>query len=221
MTGFLALPRDNLLAYVARQLDGLFPDGDKNVAACIDAVLDEAVDRLCFCASRTRYWRDQQFHPLHSDMNTAFLYYLANTLHRNGGDQTLCTKIFYLNKALNGFHCLYDAELPDIFFIAHSVGIVLGRLRYPRYLVLCQGTTIGMNKGEKPVLEEGIILYPGSSIAGRCRVGARTVLAINTAIVDRDSPGDCIVSSDGGELAFRTPKRDLFTDYFTEKIPRA
>lgn len=214
MTNFLSIRRDVLLTYVARQLDNFFPDGECDLAEKLDPALDEALARLEYCASQTQYWKEKGFHPLHSDMNTAFLYLLANTLYRNGGDGRLCTKLFYLNKALNGFHCLYNAELPDIFFIAHSVGIVLGRMAYPRYFVMCQGTTVGMSNGHKPVLDEGVIMLPGSSIAGRCRIGRRTILAPKTTIVDRDTPGDCIVTNIGSRLAFRALKRDVFDEYF-------
>jgi serine O-acetyltransferase len=208
---------DSLVTFIAKQLDHLFPDDEPDVVEKMRPNLHEAMDRFLFCASKARYWKDVEFSPLHSDMNATFLYFLANTLYRNGAAPQICTKLFYLNKALNGFHCLYDVEMPDVFFIAHSVGIVLGRLKYPPYLVLCQGTTIGISNSHRPTFDEGLIMLPGSSIAGRCHIGAWTILSPNSTLIDKDSPGNCIVSSEGGATTIRAPKRDVFAEYFVDR----
>ncbi|MBX6323993.1 MAG: hypothetical protein IRY94_19420 [Rhodospirillaceae bacterium] len=154
-------------------------------------------------------WTPGRFHHLHSEQNTIFLYYLANTIWRNGGDTAVATKLFYLNKALNGFHCFYDTELPRRFFVGHSVGIVLVRLAYPEHLVLYQGCTVGRSHRGSPELGEGLVMYPGSAIVGACRVGPRTVLAQGASLIDTDVPGDCVVLPGGsrGRPVIRPARR--------------
>src|SRR4029453_6117493 len=99
--------RDQLLGYLTRQLDNFFPDGAPGVREALGADLDEALDRLGVCIAAVRMWAPGRFNYLHSEQNTIFLYYLANTIWRNRADERVCTKLFYLNKALNGFHCFY------------------------------------------------------------------------------------------------------------------
>ena len=127
--------RDSLPRYVERQLANLFPDGAPGVREAIDAHLDEALARLERCIGAVRMWREGEFDCLHSSQYTTFLYYLANTLWRNGADPRVCTKLFLLNKALNGIDCFYEIELPEVFFIGHSVGIVLAKASYGEHLV--------------------------------------------------------------------------------------
>jgi serine O-acetyltransferase len=143
-----------------------------------------------------------------------FLYFLANSVWRGKGDERVCTKLFYLNKALNGIDCFYKIKMPDIWFIGHSVGIVFADASYSNYLVAYQNSTVGKNHGAAPKFGEGVVLYPNSAIIGNCTIGPRTFLAQGQSIVDQDTPGDCTVFSDGGRLIFRKPSRNLLEDFF-------
>ena len=200
--------------YVARQVDALYPDDRGDTYKLIMRDIEEALARLNFCMDHAKAWRGSEFHPLHSEKNAVFLYYLANTIWRNRKDTNICEKLFYLNKTLNGFHCFYEAIMPDIFFIGHSLAIVLVNMIYPRYLVLYQGTTVGKNHGKAPIIEEGVVLYPGSSIIGACHIGARSYISLNTSIVNRDTPGNCLVFSSGDQLVFKSPGHDILSDFF-------
>ena len=206
--------RQDLADYLAAQLDNFFPDRLADVRAVIDKDLDEALDRLCRCINAAALWRENEFHYLHSEQNAVFLYYLANTIWRNAPNDNVCTKLFYLNKALNGFSCFYDNELPERFFIGHSVGIVLVRARYPEYFAIYQNCTVGRHGDKLPVMEEGLVMYPNSAIVGDCHVRARTYVAQGASIINADTPGNAIAFSDGGKLGFRTPKQDLLAELF-------
>ena len=206
--------RDELGRYLGRQIDRMFPDGATDSHAMIDRDLDEALDRLEHCIGAVRMWRPGEFTPLQSEQNTIFLYYLANTIYRNRGAGPVCTKLFYLNKALNGFHCFYDTELPDIFFIGHSLGIVLVRTTYSNYLVLYQNSTVGKNHGAAPVLGEGVVMYPNSAIIGDCNVRPGSIIAQGQSLMDADTPGNCYVFTEGGKPVFKKPKRDVLADIF-------
>jgi serine O-acetyltransferase len=207
--------RTGLLRYLERQLANLFPDGAPGVREAIDTHLDEALRRLERCINAVRLWREGEFDVLHSSQYTIFLYYLANTLWHHEADARLCTKLFLLNKALNGIDCFYEIELPEVFFIGHSVGIVLAKAQYGNHLVLYQNSTVGKNHGVAPVIGDGVVLYPNTAVIGRCHVRARSVIAQGVSVVNRDTEGDCLVfQGAGGDLVFRPPQRSVLADIF-------
>ena len=209
--------RDGLLGYLERQLANFFPDDAPGVRAALDAHLDEALRRLGRCIAEVRMWRPGEFDALHSSQYAIFLYYLSNTLWRHGADARVCTKLFLLNKALNGIDCFYEIELPEVFFIGHSVGIVLAKASYGNHLVLYQNCTVGKNHGVAPVLEDGVLLYPNTAVIGRCRVRTGSVISQGVSVVNRDTAGHCLVfSGDGGELVFKPVPRDVLADIFRD-----
>jgi len=196
-------------------VDALVPDGKDAVRARIRANLAETLSRVEKCVNAIRMWTPGEFDYLHSSQYCIYLYFLANTIWRNSGDKGACTRLFLLNKALNGLDCFYEIEMPDIFFIGHSPGIVLAKATYSNYLVLYQSVTVGKNHGVAPVLEEGVVMYPGSAIIGRCRVGARTVLAQGTSVVNVDCPGGSLVFNvDGRRITTAPLGRDIWQDIF-------
>lgn len=206
--------RTELVDYLTRQLGHFFPDGRGDVRDGVDRDLDDALHRTQACVDAARMWKKGHFDPLHSEQNTVFLYFLSNTIFRKDHDRRLATKVFYLNKALNGFSCFYDTELPDIWFVGHSPGIVLARATYGSHLVLYQNSTVGKNHGAAPVLGKGVVMYPNTAIIGGCEVGPGTVLAQGQRLVDQSTPGDCYVFNDGPRLVLKTPKRDVLGDIF-------
>ncbi len=207
--------RNALIGYVSDQARHLFPDAYReDVRPAVASVIDAALARLEHCIGGVRMWRPGEFNPLHSSQYTTFLYYLANTLWRERQDERVCTKLFYLNKALNGFECFYDTELPEIFFVGHSVGIVLARTTYSNHFAVYQNSTVGKSHGDAPVLGEGVVMYPNTAILGRSNIGPRTYLAQGASIVNQDTPGNCIVFENARQLTFREPDRDILADLF-------
>ncbi|HEY5606917.1 MAG TPA: hypothetical protein VIM38_01120 [Alphaproteobacteria bacterium] len=213
------MTRTELRDYVAAQVANFFPDKSRDVRQGIDRDLDEAIMRVVRCIDGVRMWRAGEFDYLHSSQYTIFLYYLANTIWRNRQDERLATKLFYLNKALNGIDCFYAIDMPDIWFIGHSVGIVFARATYANYLAVYQNATVGKNNGRAPVLEEGVVLYPNSAIVGGCHVRARSYIGQGQRIVDADTPGDCLVYNDGPKLVFKKPKRNILAEDFFRLQP--
>lgn len=209
------LGRDGLLRYLVRQLDHLVPD-ERDCAAPIDAHLDAALERLRHCINGVRVWPTERFDYLHSTQYCQFLYYLANTIWRNTGETEVPTKLFLLNKALNGIDCFYEIALPEVFFIGHSVGIVLAKASYGEHLVLYQNCTVGKNHGVAPVLEAGVVLYPNSAVIGRSRVRAGTVVAQGTSVLNQDTPGDTLAfgGGNGGRLVFKPLRVPVLDEIF-------
>lgn len=212
---FVDSSRSALLTYIVRQLNTFFPDDRGVLPDVIDRNLDEALARIEHCINGVRVWRSGEFDYLHSSQYAIFLYYLSNTIWRNESDRHACTKLFLLNKALNGIDCFYELELPRVFFIGHSVGIVLAKATYGNFLVLYQNSTVGKNHGVAPVLGEGVVMYPNTAIIGSAHVGSGSVIAQGVSVINRDTPGNCVVFGGAeGELLFKPPRRDILADIF-------
>jgi len=206
--------RSELLTYVTKQLTFFFPDDQPNIRQTLDAFLDKSLMRLEHCINPVKMWKTGQFDYLHSSQYAIFLYFLANTIWLNEGDKRICTKLFFLNKSLNGIDCFYEIIMPDIFFIGHSVGIVLSKATYGNYLVLYQNSTVGKNHGIAPVIGEKVTLYPNCAILGSSYVRSGSTISQGVSIINRDTSGDCLVfqAKDGDILC--KPKADSATDYF-------
>ena len=206
----------DLLGYLGRQLDNFFPDGrGETERPALQAHLEPALRRLERCIDAVRMWTPGRFDHLHSSQYMIFLYYLAHTIWKSGGERAVCNKLFGLNKALNGIDLFYEIELPEVFFIGHSVGIVLAKARYGNRLVLYQNSTVGKNHGDAPSLGDGVVMYPNTAIIGRCEIGPGSVLAQGTSVVNRDTPGDCMVfPGEAGGLVFKPPTRRVLDDLF-------
>lgn len=209
------LDHEGLLEYTHRQLLHFFPDGravDRNILA---SQMPEALGRLERCINHVRLWPTDTFDHLHSTQYCLYLYYLSNTVWRNTDNREIATRLFLLNKALNGIDCFYEIELPDIMFIGHSVGIVLSKATYGSHLVLYQNSTVGKNHGVAPVIGDGVVMYPSTAVIGRCRIGSGTTLAQGASVINQDTPGNCYVfSRDDGKLTFAPQKRDVLADIF-------
>jgi serine O-acetyltransferase len=207
---------EGLRAYTCAQLRNLIPDGrDAPLDGYIARHLDEALERLMASIDAVRMWRPGEFNYLHSSQYCQYLYVLANTIWRHEKDASACTRLFLLNKALNGIDLFYEIEMPRIFFIGHSVGIVLAKATYGDYLALYQNSTVGKNHGDAPVLGQGVVMYPNTAVIGRSRIGDRTVLSQGVSVINRDTPGDSVVfSGAGGGLAFKPAGRDILADLF-------
>lgn len=213
------MAHEHLIAYTCQQVNTFFPGMDRDVLQGIIARhWDETMARLQACIDRVTMWPQGQFNYLNSSQYCQYLYFLSNTIwreERNEDALGAATRLFLLNKALNGIDLFYEIAMPDVFFIGHSVGIVLAKAMYGNYLVLYQNSTVGKNHGVAPVLGEGVILYPNSAIIGRCRIGDNTTVSQGTSVINRDTAGDCMVfPGEAGQLAIKAAKRPLIDDFF-------
>lgn len=207
--------RQFLLTYLNTQLQHFFPDQQVDMLAIMERHIDETLMRLRHCINAVKMWRVDEFDYLHSSQYCIFLYYLSNTIWKNEKQQRLCNKLFYLNKALNGIDLFYEIEMPDIFFIGHSVGIVLAKAHYSNYLVLYQNSTVGKNHGVAPHLGEGVIIYPNAAIIGDCRIANGSVIAQGVSVINKSTPGNCLCfQGEAGGLQFKQSERDFVSDFF-------
>ncbi len=197
------------------QLESAFPDGTLVDAEHAVAAGAERA-RRCFSSIRHPAFGDAEsvvFDHLHGDQYTMFLYYASNSAFV-AGDLALAKKLFLLNKALNGFYCLYDTVLPPVMWLNHALGTVMGRGTYGNYLLVTQNVTFGKEGDKAPVTGEGVIVYGGALIAGASTIGARTVIAANAAIRNADVPAESVVAGASPDLIIRPRKRLLSESFF-------
>lgn len=197
-----------LATYTASQLNTFFPDGRTVEAEYLLRFLDRTLDRLDFCFTHINhpaYFADGEtrFDLFHSDQYCTYVYYLSNTIHREGGDPAVARKLFCLNKALHAFNCVYDTELPDIVYLVHCVGTVLGKAKYSDYMVFCHNTTVGAIRGVFPTFGERVLFSAGASAIGPCHVGTNTVLAPGCTLVKTDVPDNTMVSGVAPDYSFK------------------
>lgn len=210
-------PRADALArYVARQLAHLLPD-DHRALDTLRAAMPAALERARHCVARVRAWHAGGFDPLVSGQYATLLYFLGREAAVGQGDAPTATRLFLLNKALNGLELYHEIELPDVFFLSHTLGLVLAKAAYADRLVLHQGCTVG-RKGpdERPQFGERVVMFPGSMVIGRCRIGARTTLAPGTCLVDTDTPEDSLVLPGAGRPRIVAARRDVWRDFFVD-----
>jgi serine O-acetyltransferase len=198
-------------SFVARQLDNFFPDSAKPM--CLDSgSIQLALNRTRRCLAQVK--GTGEFNHLVSGHYATFLYYLSHVLGFQS-DKTTATKLFLLNKALNGIDLFYEIAMPEVFLIGHTVGMVFAKASYSDYCVFHQGCTVGRSGDNRPELRGGLIMYPNSSVIGHCKVEGNTVLTPGVQLINRDSPGNCLVfSGKSGRPVFKEAKEDYLARYF-------
>ena len=208
--------RQSLIDYTVAQCAHIVPDGkDADFRAAVDAHLDAALERLHRCINACAPWRSDEFNILQSSQHCIYLYYLANTIWKTSGDTAAPTRLFLMNKAFNGIDLFYEIGMPEVFYIGHSVGIVLAKATYGNYLVLYQNSTVGRHKDQIPVIGDRVVMYPNTAIIGRSVVENDCVISQGTSIVNRQVPaGSIAFPGEPGKLAFRPRPDDLLAEYF-------
>jgi serine O-acetyltransferase len=154
------------------------------------------------------------FNPAISGQYATFIYFLAREIHKDGVYLETGTRLFLLNKTLNGIDLFYAVEMPPHFLIRHTVGAVFAKANYGDFCVFHQGCTVGRFENDRPTLGNGVVLYPGAAIIGRSRVGSNVVVSAGVQIINRDIPDNSIAfAGDGGRLVFK-PLSSRFVDRY-------
>ncbi len=194
----LSLSPQKLESYILDLVRHHFPDGYRPAYA-IAPLLERALQRVEYCFDRIhrKYYRDGDeilFDHLNTDHFASCLYFLGNTVLRETQDTELPTRLFYLNKVMHGLDLFYSVAMPDIFFLVHPVGTVIGNAHYGDYLVVYQNVTVGADEaGIYPSFGTGTVLYAKSTVIGACNLGNDVVLGANTFILNTDVPAGSLV----------------------------
>ncbi len=160
--------------------------------------MEQALHRLAECAKKVVQWREGEFNPFLSSQHSSFLYFLANTIWKESSDDSTPTKLFLVNKAQHGIELFYKIEMPPVFMLGHTVGIVLSNTTYGNYFAIFQNSTVGRFGSDRPTIGAGVVMFPNTAIIGRCKIGDRTVLSQGTSVVNFDSPGNVTLFGSAG-----------------------
>ena len=227
----ISLNKKELQNYLASQLDNLFPDRYKMEGTDVDKAMDVALDRLENCFRHLTfpaYCTDDgqtHFSHLHADQYAQFLYFFSNSLWNISQNKNICDKVMYLNRVLNNFMFSYKGKLPDIFFLGHPVGAILGNATYSDYLVVFQNVTINTSSNNDgspaPILGKGLFLGAGAKIIGNKTIGDRVSISVDTVVYNQEIPDDKVVITDtnGNTVIKDRIKCECFAqNYFRDKI---
>lgn len=216
-----SLTQNELIDYINKQLNNFFPDSAKHNS--LDKVIVEALSKTEYCFKHVtlkHYYKEEKlyFNHLNSDQFTIFIYFASNIAYQIYKDEILANKLFYLNKILNQFHCMYTTVLPNIFLVVHSVGIVLGKAKYSDYFVIHQHCTVGANSNlEYPSIGKNVIMYPNSSIVGKSIIGSSCSISNGSFINNTQIPSKHYIFGDSPHLRFKKKDKNKF-EYFFDKM---
>ena len=216
----LSLNKNELKSYIGAQLEHFFPDKYRFEGADIDAAIDLGLERLEYCFREITFpaYSDDSgqtfFSHLHADQYAQFLYFFSNSLWKMSQNKPACDKIMYLNRTLNNFFFSYKGHLPDIFFLGHPIGTVIGNAVYSDYLVLLQNVTINTSSDEDgnpaPVLGKGLFMGAGSKIIGNKPVGDRVFISVDTVVYNQKIDDDKVVLTDAkGNIVVKDRTKDV------------
>lgn len=227
----MSLTKAELKGYLGAQLETFFPDKYRFMGSDIDSAIDTGLERLEHCFKEISFpaYSDDAgqtyFSHLHADQYAQFLYFFSNSLWRSSQNKPVCDKIMYLNRTLNNFFFSYKGALPDIFFLGHPIGTVIGNAVYSDYLVLLQNVTINTSSDEEgnpaPRLGKGLFLGAGAKIIGNKPIGDRVSISVDTVVYDQEIGDDKVVttSKDGSiEIKNRIKATCSAQNYFRSKI---
>lgn len=209
----------NLAHYVAAQLHHMFPDGsmEQDVDIITDC-LPQALERMRPILGAVCAFEPDIFNHFNSLQYATFLYLLGNEHWRIDPSGIFADRLFCLNRMLNALDLFYSVEMPEVFFVSHGVGTVLGNAAYGNRLVFFQNVTVGRVGSDRPTIGENVILYPGATVTGRSEIGSNSVISAGVVIHNTSVPKNVLVMSNGSELVFKSLKRDYLSLYLSPKI---
>lgn len=204
----MSLSENELLDYIIKQVNVFFPDKEVKINNDIENSFRLSLLRLEYCfkfINNSAYTKNgiTIFDHLHTDQYLQFLYFWANTHWRMGYDENFSKKLGNLHRYLSGMFLSYKCELPDIFFIFHSVGTVVGNATYDNFLVISQSVTI--NTGDtvedikRPVLGKGLYLATHAKIIGNQEIGDYVSIGVEATSYKDNVPTNSVIINIKGE----------------------
>lgn len=204
-----------LLRLLARQLDSLVPgDGPAADAEQLAPLLAPALERLAPILAAVRAFEPGVYHPYNALQHASLLYLLANEAFRQQGHGVLAERLFCLNRALNAIDLFYAVQMPEVFFLSHGLGAVLGNAQYAGPLVVFQQVTVGRVGAQRPQIGRNVVLYPNAVVTGDTVLGDGCVVSAGCVLHGQQVPPDTlVVPGPAGRPEFRPRRKDYLGLY--------
>ena len=164
----------------------------------------------------------QHLDYFHTCRSVIFLYqlsraiYLSDTSDKN--NLLLAEKLFLLNRHLNSIDLFFKIEMPNFFFINHSLGTVLSRAKYGNFFTVHQGVTVGVQNNYYPVFGERVTLFPNSVVVGKSVIGDNSVIGAGCVLVNKEIPKNSIVFTRNGVLEIKNHEGLYDPGYFRSDL---
>ena len=154
----------------------------------------------------------------HGDLLANFLVRLSWSLADSGLAQ-LADDVASLNKALNGLDFFPRLKIPSVFMLVHPLGTVVGKSELHDFSVVYQRVSIGASgpsevENEYPVFDGPVVLFSGSTVLGRSRVGENVVFGANSSVINVDVPPDTVVVGQFPRHRFLPGGNKMINQYF-------
>ncbi len=221
----MSMDKASLENLLAKQLDNLLLFDRKTESTALEEGVKSALKRTEFCFSfckNTYYQKDGEtyFSPFHSGQYSIFLYFLSNSIWAEQGESGLAERIYYLNKIFNSVDLFYQVKLPEIFFLDHPLGTVMGRAQYSEFFCFSQNCTVGNNKGIYPRIGKRVSMMSGSSILGNTVIGDNCIISAQSLVKDQDIPPNSIVFGKSPDLVIKVKNEKDVQEMYSAKMFR-
>lgn len=223
----LSLSQEELLEYVRRQSNYLFPDCYDFKGEDVKTAFHTALDRMENCIQVIAHpgYHDGEgnctFSHLHADQYAQFLYFLGNSLWEQSQNRPLCDKTLQMNRVLHSLFLSYKCKMPDHFFLGHPIGTILGNANYHDFLVVTQGVTVNTEQDAQgnaaPYLGKGLFLGAHAKIIGNQKVGDYVSFGVDSMVHQQEIPDNSVVISTDSSHCVIRPRKSAHCkaqDYF-------
>jgi len=205
----------SLANHVAAQLDNIYPaEGRNSDAEQVMTVLPRALERLRPIVETVRNYEPGHFNHFHSLQYATLLYLLSNEQWHLDPNSQFAERLYCLNRTLSSLDLFYAITMPEVFFISHGLGTVLGNATYGTRLVVFQNVTVGRVGTDRPVIGTNVVLFPGAVVTGGSVIGDNSVIAAGVAVHGIEIPPGTVARTEGGQLKLGLRKRDYAALYF-------
>lgn len=137
---------------------------------------------------------------------------------------------WYAHRRLRSCHSIElipEIELREPFRFVHPLGSVLGRATYAPGFVVYHGCGVGSDvDGNRPVFTGPCVMFPGSKVLGKTRIGSNVWITANTVVHGRpdanaEIPDNVVVFRNANGLAWKPTTRSVLQRFFSDYTPPA
>jgi len=203
---------------IFKQLDSSWEGIDHNIIEDSSKVALKQLEKILFNLSRrNKYvWKDMNepvFTPMNSVQYSVYLYLLSRAIFLQHGGVKEADVVYCLNKMMNSCDWFYAVNLPEIFYVEHPIGSVMGRAEYGNNFFFYQGCTVGGNRDKEgnlcyPVIGKNVLMYANSSIFGNAYIGNNVIISAGVTIIGGYIPDNAVVFGKSPNLVIKRQERE-------------